>query len=65
MYKMYGIKEIESIFYIISAMTSSGGGPFHRRPIDKRLVKQITTIQHQPTNWLPMDIQESVQITTY
>ena len=28
----------------------------HRRP-DKRLVKQITTLLHQPTHWLPMDIQ--------
>ena len=35
-----------------------GGGIFHRRQIDKRFVKHVTTLSHQPTTWTPMDLQE-------
>ena len=31
---------------------------FHRPAPDKRLVKSVTGILHQPTNWLPMNILE-------
>ena len=35
-----------------------GGGIFHRRTMDKRFVKHVTTLAHQPTSWTPMDLQE-------
>ncbi|TRY77991.1 hypothetical protein TCAL_11891 [Tigriopus californicus] len=33
-------------------------GPFHRRGVDHRFVRQVVTVQHQPSHWLPMDIWE-------
>jgi len=38
--------------------STAGGGLFHRKERDKRLVKQVTTLAHQPTHWTPMDVQE-------
>ena len=34
---------------------SKGGGPFHRRLTDKRLVKQVATGKRTPTRWTDMD----------
>lgn len=33
-------------------------GPFHRRGVDHRFVRQVVSVQHQPSHWLPMDIWE-------
>eukprot|EP00095_Tigriopus_kingsejongensis_P008673 maker-scaffold72_size415059-snap-gene-2.22 protein:Tk08673 transcript:maker-scaffold72_size415059-snap-gene-2.22-mRNA-1 annotation:"protein with dexdc plus ring plus helicc possible snf2 domain" len=33
-------------------------GPFNRRGLDRRFVKQVVTLQHQPHHWLPMDLFE-------
>ena len=32
---------------------------FHRPAPDKRLVKSVTGLLHQPTNWLPMNLLET------
>lgn len=42
----------------VAPSAGGGGGLFNRRPHDKRFVRHVTSLQHQPSNWLPMDAQE-------
>lgn len=45
------------VLSFMADVKASTGGPFHRRPTDKRLVRSVVSIAHAPTNWVPMDIQ--------
>ena len=47
------------IYQLVNMGDKTKTGAFNRKPVDKRLVKQVTQGQKTPNYWVPMDLADT------